>query len=80
MILWKTVTTSQIAMVVKEGVEKTGRFKILSKDIGIPVVAFSLKDRSRYNEFKVSEGLRRHQFIVPAYHMPCACGLCSALS
>ncbi|KAB2620124.1 glutamate decarboxylase 4 [Pyrus ussuriensis x Pyrus communis] len=28
-----------------------------------------LQDRSRYNEFKVSEGLRRHQFIVPAYHM-----------
>ncbi|NP_001281013.1 glutamate decarboxylase 4 [Malus domestica] len=59
-----------LAMVVKEGLEKTGQFKILSKDIGVPVVAFSLKDRSRYDEFKVSEGLRRHQFIVPAYHMP----------
>ncbi|XP_048429048.1 glutamate decarboxylase 4-like [Pyrus x bretschneideri] len=56
-------------MVVKEGGRKTGRFKILSRDIGVLVVAFSLKDRSRYNEFKVSEGLRRHQFIVPAYHM-----------
>ncbi|KAE8648289.1 glutamate decarboxylase 4 [Cucumis sativus] len=58
------------AMVLKEGVEKTGRFRIVSKDMGVPVVAFSLKDRSRHDEFKVSEMLRRFGWIVPAYPMP----------
>ncbi|ONI31928.1 hypothetical protein PRUPE_1G339900 [Prunus persica] len=58
------------AMVLKAGLIKTERFKILSKDIGVPVVAFSLKNRSRYNEFKVSENLRRSGWIVPAYSMP----------
>ncbi|RDX88825.1 Glutamate decarboxylase 3, partial [Mucuna pruriens] len=58
------------AMVVKEDLEKTGRFKIVSKDKGVPVVAFCLKDKSRYDEFKISEILRRHGWIVPAYPMP----------
>lgn len=58
------------AMVLKEGLEKTGLFNILSKDIGVPVVAFSLKDKSRYTEFQVSETLRRFGWIVPAYPMP----------
>ncbi|GMN61913.1 hypothetical protein TIFTF001_030983 [Ficus carica] len=58
------------AMVLKEGLEKTGCFNILSKDVGVPVVAFSLKDRSRHDEFEVSELLRRFGWIVPAYTMP----------
>ena len=58
------------AMVLKESLEKSGHFNILSKDNGVPVVAFSLKDRSRYDEFKISEMLRRHGWIVPAYPMP----------
>ncbi|KAL6187172.1 hypothetical protein ACLB2K_043287 [Fragaria x ananassa] len=58
------------AMVLKAGLEKTERFKILSKDIGVPVVAFSLKDTSHYDEYMVSEHLRRFGWIVPAYSMP----------
>ncbi|CAA7401315.1 unnamed protein product [Spirodela intermedia] len=58
------------AMVLKEGLEKTGRFNIVSKDNGVPLVAFSLKDRSRHNEFEVSDYLRRFGWIVPAYTMP----------
>ncbi|XP_022990874.1 glutamate decarboxylase 4-like [Cucurbita maxima] len=58
------------AMVLKEGLENTGRFSIASKDMGVPVVAFSLKDRSRHDEFEVSEMLRRFGWIVPAYPMP----------
>jgi len=57
-------------MVLKENLEKSGRFNILSKDNGVPVVAFSLKDRSQYDEYKISEMLRRHGWIVPAYPMP----------
>lgn len=59
------------AMVLKEGLEKTGRFKIVSKDIGVPLVAFSLKDQNRgHNEFEIAETLRRFGWIVPAYTMP----------
>ena len=58
------------AMVLKEDLEKSGHFNILSKDNGVPVVAFSLKDRRQYDEYKISEMLRRHGWIVPAYPMP----------
>ncbi|KAF9673830.1 hypothetical protein SADUNF_Sadunf10G0064700 [Salix dunnii] len=59
------------AMMLKEGLEKTGRFKIVSKDIGVPVVAFSLKDKNwGHDEFEIAETLRRFGWIVPAYTMP----------
>ncbi|KAM3705595.1 hypothetical protein ACJW31_03G091900 [Castanea mollissima] len=59
------------AMVLKEGLEKTGRFEILSKDDGVPVVAFSLKNKKAgHDEFVVSKMLRRFGWIVPAYPMP----------
>ncbi|KAL0462895.1 UNVERIFIED_CONTAM: Glutamate decarboxylase [Sesamum latifolium] len=58
------------AMVLKAGLERTGRFNIVSKDNGVPLVAFSLKDNSRHNEFEISETLRRFGWIVPAYTMP----------
>ena len=58
------------AMVLKEGLQRTGRFDIVSKDDGVPLVAFSLKDRSRHDEFEISDMLRRFGWIVPAYTMP----------
>ncbi|XP_057541953.1 glutamate decarboxylase 4-like [Amaranthus tricolor] len=58
------------AMLLKVGLEKTGRFNIVSKDYGVPLVAFSLKDHNLHNEFEVSEMLRRFGWIVPAYTMP----------
>lgn len=58
------------AGVLKEGIEKTGRFKIISKDIGVPLVTFSLKDSTNYTVFEISEHLRMFGWIVPAYTMP----------
>ncbi|KAL5721663.1 glutamate decarboxylase [Ranunculus cassubicifolius] len=58
------------AMVLKEGLEKTGRFNIVSKDIGVPLVAFSLKENCYHDEFQISDMLRRFGWIVPAYTMP----------
>lgn len=57
-------------VVLKEGLDKTGRFDIVSKDEGVPLVAFTLKDHSNFNEFQVSDMLRRYGWIVPAYTMP----------
>jgi glutamate decarboxylase len=58
------------AMVLKAGLEQTGRFNIVSKDEGVPLVAFSLKDHTRHDEFEISDMLRRFGWIVPAYTMP----------
>ncbi|XP_031263922.1 glutamate decarboxylase-like [Pistacia vera] len=56
--------------VLREGLEKMGRFKIVSKDVGVPLVAFSLKDSSKHTVFELSENLRRFGWIIPAYTMP----------
>ncbi|CAO2823312.1 unnamed protein product [Amaranthus hypochondriacus] len=58
------------AQVLKEGIEKTGMFEVISKDVGVPLVAFALKDSSKYTVFGISESLRRFGWIVPAYTMP----------
>jgi len=57
-------------LVLKEGLEKTGRFSIVSKDNGVPLVAFTLKDHTHFDEFQISDFLRRFGWIVPAYTMP----------
>ena len=41
------------AMVLKKHLEGRRYFNILSKDNGVPVVVFSLKDRNQYDEFKI---------------------------
>ncbi|GAU22448.1 hypothetical protein TSUD_123360 [Trifolium subterraneum] len=57
-------------IVLKEGLEKMGRFNIVSKDDGVPLVAFTLKDHTNFDEFQISDLLRRFGWIVPAYSMP----------
>ncbi|KAL6000991.1 hypothetical protein ACLOJK_006718 [Asimina triloba] len=57
--------------VLREGLEKTGRFNIISKERGVPLVAFSFKDKDPPGlAFKVSKALRHFGWIVPAYTMP----------
>lgn len=57
-------------IVLKKGIEKTGRFNILSKDVGVPLVAFTLKDSSHHTVFEIADHLRKYGWIVPAYTMP----------
>lgn len=57
------------AKALADSILAIGRFKILSKPVGVPLVAFSLKDSSRYDEYQIAEGLRRYGWIVPAYTM-----------
>ena len=56
--------------ILKEGLDKTGKFNVVSKDVGVPLVAFSLKDSSKYTVFDISENLRKFGWVVPAYTMP----------
>ncbi|XP_020526031.1 glutamate decarboxylase 2 isoform X2 [Amborella trichopoda] len=59
------------ARIVREGVEKTRQFDIISKEKGVPVVAFSFKDPERATmAFELSKTLRRFGWIVPAYTLP----------
>ncbi|XP_078166300.1 glutamate decarboxylase 4-like [Carex rostrata] len=58
------------AKTLREGLIRTGRFDIISKEKGVPVVAFSFKDKSHNSPFKLSNLLRRYGWIVPAYTMP----------
>ncbi|XP_077234604.1 glutamate decarboxylase 4-like [Tasmannia lanceolata] len=58
------------ARVLREGLERTGRFDMISKDKGVPVVAFSFKDKENSLAFKLSKALRNYGWIVPAYTMP----------
>ncbi|GLU18415.1 hypothetical protein SLE2022_347190 [Rubroshorea leprosula] len=57
------------ARVLREGLEKTGRFDILSKEVGVPLVAFALKDSTNYTVFQIADNLRRFGWIIPAYTM-----------
>ncbi|XP_074294290.1 glutamate decarboxylase 4-like [Silene latifolia] len=58
------------AKTLRKGLEKTGRFDIISKEQGIPLVAFAFKDENKNLAFDLSKALRHHGWIVPAYSMP----------
>ncbi|OVA10975.1 Pyridoxal phosphate-dependent decarboxylase [Macleaya cordata] len=58
------------AKVLSKGLEEMGRFEILSKDIGVPLVAVSLNDSSKHTVFEISESMKRFGWIIPAYTMP----------
>ncbi|KAF3324606.1 glutamate decarboxylase-like protein [Carex littledalei] len=58
------------AKVLREGIEQTGCFNIVSKEVGVPLVAFALKDSTKYTVYNISENLRQFGWIVPAYTMP----------
>lgn len=68
---YKSIMTNcaQNAKLLTKAIESIGRFKILSKEVGVPVVAFSLLDSTDHDEFEVSDGLRRYGWTVPAYSM-----------
>jgi glutamate decarboxylase len=59
------------ARTLREGLERTGRFTIISKDQGVPLVAFTFKGKEETSlAFRLSSELRRFGWIVPAYTMP----------
>lgn len=57
------------AKTLADSVMAIGRFKLLSKPKGVPLVAFCLKDSTKYDEYQIADGLRRYGWTVPAYTM-----------
>jgi glutamate decarboxylase len=51
-------------------VEDLGPFELLSRGDELPVFAFKVRDGSGWTVYDVSERLRAHGWLVPAYPMP----------
>ncbi|WP_037412232.1 glutamate decarboxylase [Candidatus Solirubrobacter pratensis] len=51
-------------------IEELGPFELLSRGDELPVFAFKLRDGIPYSVYDVSEKLRAHGWLVPAYPMP----------
>jgi glutamate decarboxylase len=49
---------------------KLDHFTLLSDSHSLPLVAFRLSEPRPYTVFDISERLRAHGWIVPAYHLP----------
>ena len=59
-----------IAHFIAAGVEKMGRFSLLSRGDELPVLAFKLGSPDAYSVYGISHELRSFGWIVPAYPMP----------
>ncbi|CAI5957946.1 unnamed protein product [Closterium sp. NIES-64] len=58
------------AMYLKKAIEDMGCFEILSKDVGVPLVTFALKEKnSNFNEYDIADVLKQFGWIIPAYTM-----------
>ncbi|MCZ7532088.1 MAG: glutamate decarboxylase [Acidimicrobiia bacterium] len=63
-------TLRDVALYLSSEIRDMGPFEILSDGSAIPVLAFKLKDSSKYTVFHVSEKLREGGWQVPAYTLP----------
>ena len=55
---------------IRDRLNETGRFTMLSDNRSLPLVAFSVKPEDPYTAFDLSHRLREKGWIVPAYTMP----------
>ncbi|MDQ4134430.1 MAG: glutamate decarboxylase [Actinomycetota bacterium] len=58
------------ARYLNQRLQKTGRFEVLNPGLSEPVVTFRLKGSLDFDEFHLSDRLRMHGWIVPAYTLP----------
>jgi glutamate decarboxylase len=59
-----------VATWLAKRIEELGPFELLSHGDELPVFAFKLRDGMGYTVYDVSEKLRAHGWLVPAYPMP----------
>lgn len=46
-----------------------GCFEILSKEIGVPLVTFALKNKTDFTEYDIADVLKQFGWVIPAYTM-----------
>ncbi|GAB4848160.1 Glutamate decarboxylase 4 [Ancistrocladus abbreviatus] len=66
-VIWNCMEN---ARALRKGLERMGRFEIISKEQGVPLVAFAFKGEDKSMAFALAKALRHHGWIVPAYTMP----------
>jgi len=68
---YKKVITNCVgnAKKLSDAISAIGKFKILSKSVGVPLVAFALLDDSEYDEHDIADNLKRYGWTLPAYTM-----------
>ncbi|EME31110.1 glutamate decarboxylase isoform 2 [Galdieria sulphuraria] len=60
----------KICQYLRKKVEESGRFRVYSDEVSVPLVAFGLKEPQAYDEFDISHRLKEYGWIVPAYNFP----------
>jgi glutamate decarboxylase len=61
----------EVAMHLSASIEKIGPYELLSDGSDLPVFAFTLKQGVKnYTVYDVSDRLRQHGWLVPAYSFP----------
>jgi glutamate decarboxylase len=58
------------ATYLNEQLDQTGLFEVLNPGLAEPVVTFRLKENTDFDEYHLSDRLRQHGWIVPAYTLP----------
>lgn len=59
-----------VALHLSKEISKMGPFSLLSDGSDIPVFAWTLKKETNYSLYDLSDKLREHGWLVPAYRMP----------
>ncbi len=59
-----------MAVHLSSSIAEMGPFEVVSDGTAIPVLAFKVKDPTRFSVFHVMDHLRTHGWQVPAYTMP----------
>jgi glutamate decarboxylase len=61
----------RVATHIAQGVDELGPYRLITNGSDLPVFAFATKpDVTNYTVFDVSERLREHGWLVPAYTFP----------
>jgi glutamate decarboxylase len=64
-------TAQDVAMHLSNGISEIGPYQLISDGSELPVFAFALKrEVENYTVFDVSDRLRQHGWLVPAYTFP----------
>ena len=64
------LASQKVAMYLSERISQMGVFDLISDGSDIPVFAFSPNSKANFSAFDLSDKLREHGWLVPAYTFP----------
>jgi glutamate decarboxylase len=60
----------EVALYLSGNIEKLGHFDIISRGTDLPVVAWKMTSAQKFSVFDLTERLRQHGWLIPAYTLP----------